>query len=293
MKKIFKKIFVRLTIYLSRGHGFGKKFPFISVIYKRIFKIVKENNKPVKVTIPNIGDFQMYVDSEDSLGLSVFGIYEKFETDIISNIIKKNQTVLDIGANIGYYTIILSKLVGDGGMVFAFEPDSENFRILKKNIELNGCKNVIAEQKAIGEKSTRAKLFLNPENKGDHRMFDSGDGRVSADVNLMSIDDYFNYNIPQINFIKIDVQGFELFVLRGMNGILSQNNKKSMIMEFWPEGIALAGENPLLILEILKKNRFSIFELDESHRSKNQINDIDRWYEEKKNESINLLCVKE
>ncbi len=98
---------------------------------------------------------KMFLDKKDVLGLSINGVYEPLETKLVRKEVKKSDVVLDIGANIGYYTLILAKLVGKKGRVFAFEPDPTNFALLKKNISINGYKNVILVPKAVAGKTRR------------------------------------------------------------------------------------------------------------------------------------------
>jgi len=88
----------------------------------------------------------MYIDSRDTtVGTSLlkWGFFEKYETKLFKKSIKRGMVVLDIGANIGYYTLLAARLVGDEGKVFAFEPDPYNYSLLRKNIEANRYNNVI------------------------------------------------------------------------------------------------------------------------------------------------------
>ena len=119
----------------------------------------------------------MFLDSVDSLRLSFNGVYEPCETEFVMNEIKKGDVVLDIGANIGYYTLIFARLVGEEGKVFAFEPDPENFALLKKNVEINGYHNVVLVQKAISNKTGKIRLFKFDDFKAGHRIHDSHDSR--------------------------------------------------------------------------------------------------------------------
>jgi tRNA G37 N-methylase Trm5 len=120
---------------------------------------------------------KMYLDSKESLDLSIYGVYEEYETDLIKKEIDRGDVVLDLGANIGYYTLLFAKKVGDEGRVYAFEPDPTNFSLLKKNVEINGYRNVVLIQKAVSNKNGKLKLYLNEDNKGDHRFYNSHDGR--------------------------------------------------------------------------------------------------------------------
>ena len=97
--------------------------------------------------------------------------YEPYETKLILKQTKKGDVVVDVGANIGYYTILLADKVGKNGKVYAFEPDKLNFEILVKNIKANNLKNVIAVNAAVGRKNETKVLYKSEENLGDHKLF--------------------------------------------------------------------------------------------------------------------------
>lgn len=130
MRKILLSLYKAMVKILS-GHGIGKFYP-IKIANAFLIRRLKSN-------VAMVMGHKMFLDCKDSLNLSINnGIYEEFETNIVKEEIKKGDIVLEIGANIGYYTLIFAKLVGEKGKVFAFEPDPTNFALLKKNIEING-----------------------------------------------------------------------------------------------------------------------------------------------------------
>jgi len=97
----------------------------------------------------------------------------KLETEFIKNNIKKEDIVIDIGANIGYFTLLLSKQVGDKGKVFSFEVETENFKLLEKNVKENHIRNVMLENVAVSEKEGKIKLYLSNVQPGMHRFYSS------------------------------------------------------------------------------------------------------------------------
>ena len=113
----------------------------------------------------------MFLDKWDSLDLSINQIYNKFETEIVKNQIKESDIVIDIGAHIGYFSLIFAKLVGNNGKVFSFEPEPENYKILKKNIEINNYQNVILEQKGVSDINNSVKLYSGSTSSGSSRIY--------------------------------------------------------------------------------------------------------------------------
>jgi FkbM family methyltransferase len=204
---------------------------------------------------------KMYLDKLDNVvskDLAVNQIWEPNETKILQKIIQKDMNVIDIGANIGYYTILFSKWVGDKGKIFSFEPESENFRLLKKNINANKANNVITFQKAVSNQNESKTLFLSEENKGDHQIIDLGENRTQIGIECTKLDSTIAAE-HKIDLIKMDIQGAEMLALEGMNKILENNSKMTILMEFWPYGIEKSGYNPKNLLEKLEKYGFKIF----------------------------------
>lgn len=148
------------------------------------------------------------------------GTYELEMQNIFKEKIKKGGIFFDIGANVGFFTLIASLFVGKDGKVFSFEPFSKNIFFLKKHIKLNGCENVIVMENAVSDKSGQA-LFLEGENNAMGKL--SSQGNLS--VNIIAIDDWIDRGwLPVPNYIKIDVEGAEINVLRGMKNLLEKNS---------------------------------------------------------------------
>jgi FkbM family methyltransferase len=276
-------------------------------IYKKVAGIVKgcglANFYPVGVagkflrrrltkTFAIVEGHKMFLDEEDALHLSIFGVYEPMETEIVQKEVKKGDVVLDIGANIGYYTLIMARIVGDNGKVFAFEPDPSNFALLKKNVEANGYKNVVLVQKAVSDKTGQVRLYLNPNKTVDHRIFDSGDGRQSIAIEAVRLDDYFADFTGKIAFIKMDVQGAEGGVVQGMPDLLQRNHDIKITMEFSPTLLQQYGTAPADCLNLLTGLGFELFEIAEREK---RIRPVDipwllKLYPPGKRGRTNLFC---
>jgi FkbM family methyltransferase len=207
-----------------------------------------------------VNGFKMYVDPTDALELKSNKIFEKFETELVRQEIHDGDVVLDIGANIGYFSLIFSTLVGENGRVYAFEPDPNNFKILKKNIEINNIKNVILIQKAVSNTSKSISLYLCDYNHAQHRIYPSSRCNEKIDVESTTIDEYLaKIDFNKINFVKMDVEGSEYDVIDGMKQTLQSNPNLKMLCEFSPKQIKERGLEPEIILKQLLDHNFKIY----------------------------------
>ena len=214
---------------------------------------------------------------------------------MIKQEVKEGNNVIDIGANIGYFTLLFAKLVGPNGKVFAFEPDPTNFSILKKNIEENNYDNVILSQKAISDKTETTKLFLCKFSNGMHRIYNSDLCDKSLDIESTTMDDFFseiNFK-DKINFIKIDTEGSEMKVLAGIEKILESNDATIQI-EYNPSSIRESGFSPKSLPDFLIKMGFDLMSFNRKLGKFKIISltDLFEKYPETKNSFVNIFCKK-
>jgi FkbM family methyltransferase len=218
---------------------------------------------------------KMYLDLSDrvlSETLYVTGVWEKDVTAYLMKLIESGMVVVDIGANIGYYTLLAAEKVGGHGKVFAFEPEPSRYALLEKNIRVNGLKNVIPVQKAVSNKTGAARLYLDPRhNPGDHRLFDSFDGRESVAVETTSLDDFFKDKSQFIHVIKMDIQGAEMAALEGMADTIKRHHDLTLITEFWPDGMNAFGFSPTEFLSTLVGHGFRLYILNDQTQSLQEI----------------------
>jgi len=294
-KQKFFYVIYKIAQKKFEGSGILHKVPFLKRLKNYIIN-------QTKVDFAEVLGHKMFLHSRGiSLLLAHEGIYEKVETNLVKNEIKNGQVVLDIGANIGYYTLIFAKEVGNEGHVFAFEPESNNFNLLKKNVEINGYKNVTFEKIAVSNMNGKTKLYIS-EGPGRHRIYPSVTCTKNyVSVNMMKLDDYFqsNYLSDKISFIKIDVEGSELQVLEGMTILLTKNKKLKILLEFSPYNIKDSKNEPRELLNFLTQRGFKIYFINQQKGKIEFVEDIDYLLELFKknilNEdfSPNLFCKKE
>ena len=169
---------------------------------------------------------------------------------LIKRNVKKGMTALDIGANIGFYSLLLSRYVGPSGKVIAFEPEERNFSKLTKMTKKK--KNIFIHRAACGATSGTLDLFLSNDMNIDHQTYDSGENRHVQAVPCVALDDELTDN-QNIGFIKIDIQGYDYFAMLGLQRIVRRSNELTIIGEFWPYALKKAGVEPIEYINLLEK----------------------------------------
>ena len=268
------------------GHGLGR-VKVLRGLYEFTFRLLR----PKAV---NVQGHKMWLDDKDTLELATREVYEPVETEIFLKQIRPGSVVLDIGANIGYYTLIAARQVGPRGRVFAFEPDPTNFQLLKKNVEQNGYHNAVLVNKAVSRKTGKLKLFRSATNRGDHRIYDSKDGRPSITIEALALDDFFKKIDKPVQFIKMDIQGSEALALEGMRGLIRKNRSLKLVAEFEPRCLKACGSDPGKFLKNLGQLGFTVKEISEKEGRVKAANPqaLLEHYTVNPDDYTNLYCVK-
>jgi FkbM family methyltransferase len=236
----------------------------------------------------------MRLDANDRAELSINGIYEPLTTELVRAELAAGNVVLDVGANIGYYTLIFARGVGPEGRVFAFEPEPGNFALLQENVAANGYRNVTLSRLAASDRAGRARLYLDPVNAGDCRIYDSRDNRPSVEIETVRLDDVFEASPERIDLIKMDIQGAEAAALRGMRRLLERHRQVRLVLEFWPYGLQLFGADPEEFLETLCEAGFALWNLNErrGELSRTGVAELLAEYPPAFDSATNLLCAR-
>jgi FkbM family methyltransferase len=194
-----------------------------------------------------------------------FKVYEHEETDVVKTVVKEGMTVLDIGANIGYYTVLFSTLVGEKGRVLALEPSPYNFEMLGKNIEANNLANVVTLQRAVSDQGGEVVLDVSGSNfaahhlrRGDAQGEEAGD---AVRVPCVRVDDVVAERGLTPDFIKMDIEGAEYLAVQGMRETMKANDNVLMMCEFNPPAIEGLGGDPAGYLDALAELGFRFFEI--------------------------------
>ncbi len=202
----------------------------------------------------NRNGFKMRLDISDYMQwLLYFGI-ETEPRDKLYSLVKKDMTIVDIGANIGETSMAFSRIAGPKGKIYSFEPDSNTFLHLEQHLHENNCNNVICVQTALGDKAGKLFLGHNEHNTAGNRISTESGKEIVVDT----ADNYFSKNPPErIDFIKIDVEGFELRVILGALATIKRY-KPLLFCEAVDEFLRIQGSSTQELVALLEKLNYKL-----------------------------------
>jgi FkbM family methyltransferase len=286
---LLSRLFKNISKLLS-GYGLGRNRVIASIYFNVAKKLLPEyilfrGNK-------------IHLDSENSIQLAIFGYHtEEYELSVFESQIKSNSVVLDIGANIGIYTLVAAR---HAQKVYSFEPDPANFLNLSKNIESNHYEDVVVKfNKAVSDKTGQAKFSSSSKKtaRGGFHLISKEESlnQECLIVETVALDDFFSDRPNKVDIIKMDIEGSEFEALKGMKNLINANKKVRLFLEFNPYALNRAGAGIVSLLDYLFSLGFELHRLDEIDKSNKPVNK--EWLVEfaknkDKGRYINLLGVK-
>jgi len=273
----------------------AKIYNNLSVIppFRKILNKIILSKIPSQITIPEGTLLLDQTDVAVSASLAL-GVFENTEIDLFRKCLKRGFSVVDIGANIGYYTVIAAKSVGPEGKVFSYEPENINHSFLEKNIKANNFSNVTALKIGLSDKKGSNKLYLDKNNKGRHTLaYEKNKECLTIDTDTLD-NSLKKYGSPKIDLIKIDIEGAEFMALEGMKETINRSPELILFTELYPKAMERLGGNALAYLDDLKGLGFSLSVIDEDTKQVTPIKDIGQFMRDfPKGESFkNILAVK-
>ena len=256
-------------LYLNLINLYFKYFPINKGKYRILnflLNISKDTSKKYIISSKDGRKFNADLNEPMYKGVFCTGFYEKHETEIVKKIIKEGDVTFDIGANFGWYTTLFATLVGKTGSVHSFEPVPSIFDQLKHNVEINDLNDgVILNDFALGAEEGQTTLHLFKGLPSGHASIsDLGrDDYVQYQIPIMTLDKYiFDKGITKVDFVKCDVEGAEMMVIKGATHLFSSNNPPIILVEMNITTSNLFGykpEDPLK--EIQKLNEYKFFKV--------------------------------
>lgn len=238
-----------------RGKGLGR-LPGAQLVYKLLL--------PRRATLRKVKvlNFEMWIDLKDigdlTPALLARGVYSPTMTQVVKDIIKPRMTCIDVGANIGYFTILMSKLAGT---VYAYEPELTNYNLLMKNLALNEVANVYPTFGAISNEWGVGTLKVSSKFYGNHCLSKSTLGQ-STDLDTLDA----TFSSKKVDFVKVAVQGAEMQVLEGMNETLKYNPNIVMAWLYLPGGLRRFDCEPVKFLKKFEERGLSLWDMDEKRK---------------------------
>jgi len=200
------------------------------------------------------------------ISLFLYGTYEAGTLDIMKKCLRNGDIFIDVGANIGLMSIFASKIVGSKGLVYSFEPEPETFLILKKNIEINSVRNIKIYNVGLGEKKGKSRIYTNPyAGRGSASLIKpvNQNNSKSYEIQIETLDNFvLEHNVTNVRMLKIDVEGWELQVLKGAKNFLRSTNAPIICIEYSKlVNQPLNTHLPDIYNYILKINDYRIYKL--------------------------------
>ena len=189
------------------------------------------------------------------------GLWETFVDNVLSRLAKPGMNFLDVGANMGYYSVKIGGLIGPTGRIFSFEPNPELYPFLKDNIDINGFyPRAELFQLALGDAHKQAELKYFHENMGGGNLFGGGAPGRSVPVVIDMLDTCISEG-TKIDLIKIDAEGYEPRIIAGGKRLLNDNPEALIVLEVSIAQWRLFG-NPEETLRRLTENDKEIFQIE-------------------------------
>lgn len=256
---------VKPFVGTRKGQVLGK-VPLVAGIYRWLFNLfTSEKYQPLL-----INGYKIYLHTgrykglRDTMAQALLfrGVHEPYTTLLFDKLVKERMTVVDIGANIGYFTLIAAGLVGEKGRVFAFEPEPQNYAVLVKNVAANGFNNVTTRCMAVSDTTGNAPMFIDDEDSGSHSLVKTAQRCTrSTMVDVTCLDDFISDAGGTVDIVKIDAGGTEVSILSGMYNTIRANADLKIFTEFWLPGLESAGVTPQEYWDKLTQSGFNFIYL--------------------------------
>lgn len=222
------------------------------------YEIVMEGVSPFKIILqPDLFSHRVMA------GYLLNGsVYDPETTQYLVQNLREGSVFVDIGAHIGWFSLVASRIVGKTGKVFAFEPDRSNYTRFLEHLEVNGIENVVPFNMAVSSTSGLAPFHINSDNDGGHALYDPGvhecneetrrEHRV-IEVPAISVDTFLVDFLGDrtVDILKVDTEGAELSVLQGACHLLDIGRIRSVIAEVNPVGLSAMGASESMLKDFM------------------------------------------
>lgn len=267
-----------------RGNDLARRHRIVWKTHRAVWRLTRSDRV-------QIAGHDLLVDRGDSLALAS-GRYEPEERRWYEAHVQPGDVVVEVGANVGFFSTILARLVGPEGHVFCYEPDPVLNAILRRNVTANGYPQVDVREAAVADQPGTMTFYRSAKSQGDNRLF-THDGKDGAafPVRVVTLDDDLGPDVQRlgrIDLLKMDIQGAEPLAFRGFAKTLESCPPRRMLIEFWPHGIVGMGGDPKALYEQIRDAGYRVQVLDGADF------DVDAGLREMTVENlkwVNLVCT--
>lgn len=231
-----------------------------------------------RVLLLTASGLKMYVDSRDvsiSPHLILDGVWEEWTEAVLRRLLRQGMSVIEVGANVGYFTLTMARAVGPTGRVIAFECDSELAQTARDNIEINGLQRTATiVERAVGDRDGTAAFYRADRHRGggstvkglEQNPMMATDQRTALEVPMTTLDAFIAQEKIQPDLIKLDAEGAEPAILRASPTLLGSRRPLTLVMEFFPRFVREAGDDPTSLLQLMAERGFGLEAINEKHR---------------------------
>jgi len=225
--------------------------------------------------------------------------YEVGTTRLFEQLIRPDEIIIDVGAHVGYFTLLAAKLVGPSGKVFAFEPEPMNYALLTKNIGLNNYANISAQPVAVSNHCGSSQLYMSPLDNGLHSLNRLGSPDQTYEnqktVDTTTLDAFLEQQgWPQIALVKIDIEGSETAAFEGMSQFFIREQNTKLILELCPWILETMGVGTASFLGDIRSRGFEIHVIEPNRLTKLKLSNQDPIIENLSRNAgyINIFCTR-
>ncbi len=195
------------------------------------------------------------------------GRYEQETTKLMERVVEPGMRILDIGAHVGYFSLIAARAAGPDGKVYSFEPEPVNYSLLVENAKRNGYENIVTIQKGVSNETGTTTLYIAGLDNGRNSLYRHDLPQAgTTTVEITTIDAYLeSQGWPEIDLVKVDVEGSELLVWEGMEQLRQKSSQLKLILEFNPALLRSAGIDPMQFLSMPGESGFKVEWIDEEN----------------------------
>ena len=228
-----------------------------------------------RILLRTINGYKMYVDARDvsiAPHLVLDGAFEEYTDAVLRSIVKPGMHILEIGANVGVFTLLMAHRTGVNGSVLSFECDPDLAQIVRDNLEINGLAHIgTVDERAVSDNAGTLRFFSAVHHRGNGTLVENLEQvprmaleRKEIEVQSTTVDEIVKTSGRAFDLVKIDAEGAESAIFRGGSTLFGDRSRPlRVIVEFAPAFIKTSGDDPSGYLDRWESSGFTIQRIDE------------------------------